>query len=296
MTIGSELRHAREQRGASLREISDRTRIRVPVLRAIENDDFQQVPGTVIMRGFLKLYAREVGLDPDYIGRRYTAQVESNGNGGPATPAVVAVEGGPDGPPQEVSRVPLAVAAVGFAVLAMIATVYLISTRPQEAPAPAQETSGDMAPAASASAVAAPVASVPASPTATPQPQGQPAPGPAVAKTASTAPADKPAPTGTAGTSASTAASSGTLRVDLHATDACWVSVTVDGQSVFTREMLAGEREVVEARREFMLTAGDAAAIRLTLNGQDARPLGTAGKVATLRMTLTSYTQYLAAP
>ena len=76
MTIGSELRHAREQRGASLREISDRTRIRVPVLRAIENDDFQQVPGTVIMRGFLKLYAREVGLDPDLVGNGYLQRWE----------------------------------------------------------------------------------------------------------------------------------------------------------------------------------------------------------------------------
>jgi cytoskeleton protein RodZ len=294
MTIGSELRHAREQRGASLREISDRTRIRVPVLRAIENDDFQQVPGTVIMRGFLKLYAREVGLDPDYIGRRYTAQVESNGNGGPATPAVVAVEGGPDGPPQEVSRVPLAVAAVGFAVLAMIATVYLISTRPQEAPAQAQETSGDVAPAASASAVAAPVASVPASPTATPQPQGQPAPGPAVAKTASTAPADKPAPTGTAGTSASTAASSGTLRVDLHATDACWVSVTADGQQIAFRMLNPGERINVRASNEAVVRIGIPANLSITINDRPVRPFERPGTPTTLRITPANYQQFLA--
>ena len=77
MTIGSELREAREQRGISLREIAERTNIRLPVLRAIENDDFRALPGSVIMRGFLKLYAREVGLDPDDIGRRYTAQSSS---------------------------------------------------------------------------------------------------------------------------------------------------------------------------------------------------------------------------
>ena len=78
MAIGSDLREAREQRGVSLREISERTKIRQAVLRAIENDDFQGLPGSVIMRGFLKLYAKEVGLDPDDVGRRYTAQVESS--------------------------------------------------------------------------------------------------------------------------------------------------------------------------------------------------------------------------
>jgi cytoskeletal protein RodZ len=60
MTIGSEFRQAREERGLTLVEISKRTAIRVPALRAIERDDFQQLPGGVISRGFLKLYAREV--------------------------------------------------------------------------------------------------------------------------------------------------------------------------------------------------------------------------------------------
>ena len=62
MSIGIELRQAREARGIPLRDIADRTKIRLSVLRAIENDDFEHVPGSVIMRGFLKLYAREVGL------------------------------------------------------------------------------------------------------------------------------------------------------------------------------------------------------------------------------------------
>lgn len=76
MTIGSELRAARERHGLSLKALAKRTTIRVSVLRAIENDDFQHVPGSVIMRGFLKLYAREVELDPEDIGRRYTAACE----------------------------------------------------------------------------------------------------------------------------------------------------------------------------------------------------------------------------
>ena len=42
MTIGAELRQARERHGLSVRDISDRTKIRQAVLRAIEDDDFAQ--------------------------------------------------------------------------------------------------------------------------------------------------------------------------------------------------------------------------------------------------------------
>jgi hypothetical protein len=74
------------------------------------------------------------------------------------------------------------------------------------------------------------------------------------------------------------------------------VSVTVDGRAAFAREMRAGERELVEGRQEVTVTAGDASALRLTVNGQDARPLGAAGRVVTVRLTLADYKQYLAAP
>jgi cytoskeleton protein RodZ len=76
-TIGAQLQQAREQRGLTLAAMSERTKIRVPILQAIERDDFQQLPGGIISRGFLKVYAREVGLDADAIARRFAAEFEA---------------------------------------------------------------------------------------------------------------------------------------------------------------------------------------------------------------------------
>ncbi len=58
--------------------------------------------------------------------------------------------------------------------------------------------------------------------------------------------------------------------------------------------MRAGERLTLEVRRELVLTAGDAGALTLTLNGQNARSLGKAGENVTTRVTLANFKEYLA--
>ncbi|OYY71125.1 MAG: hypothetical protein B7Y44_02155 [Sphingomonadales bacterium 28-55-16] len=61
--IGARLKKAREGANFSLQDISDRTRISLRFLTAIENDDFAALPGRVYIFGFTKAYARAVGLD-----------------------------------------------------------------------------------------------------------------------------------------------------------------------------------------------------------------------------------------
>ncbi len=60
----SDLRHARERLGLSLRDIAERTKIRTSILGAIENNEVDHLPPPIFTRGFVKAYAREVGLDP----------------------------------------------------------------------------------------------------------------------------------------------------------------------------------------------------------------------------------------
>jgi cytoskeletal protein RodZ len=62
-TIGERLRHAREERGIGLREISDQTRISVRYLEAIEADDYKRLPGGIYSRSFIRAYARSIGFD-----------------------------------------------------------------------------------------------------------------------------------------------------------------------------------------------------------------------------------------
>jgi cytoskeletal protein RodZ len=60
----SELRRTRERLGFSLRDIADRTKIREAILHAIEHNETDRLPPPIFTRGFVKAYARELGLDP----------------------------------------------------------------------------------------------------------------------------------------------------------------------------------------------------------------------------------------
>lgn len=62
-TLGERLKQAREARGVSLREISDQTRIATRYLEAIENNDYKVLPGGVFNKGFIKSFAKYVGVD-----------------------------------------------------------------------------------------------------------------------------------------------------------------------------------------------------------------------------------------
>src|SRR5437899_7823555 len=76
MDIGAELRNARKARNLSIEEIARVTKISPSVLRAIDRNDFSSVPGGLFTRGFLRAYAREVGLDPEEIVQLYRTEFE----------------------------------------------------------------------------------------------------------------------------------------------------------------------------------------------------------------------------
>jgi cytoskeletal protein RodZ len=71
-TIGALLRRQREQRRMSLHEVSRVTRIPLASLEAIEADRYDDLPGEVFARGFLRAYAQAVGLSSHDVLARYT--------------------------------------------------------------------------------------------------------------------------------------------------------------------------------------------------------------------------------
>jgi cytoskeleton protein RodZ len=77
MDVGGELRQARTARKLSLGDVSSRTKINQDILRAIEENRFDRVPGGLFTRGFLRAYAREVHLDPEAIVAKYRAGFEA---------------------------------------------------------------------------------------------------------------------------------------------------------------------------------------------------------------------------
>ncbi len=73
-TIGAALSQAREAAGLSLDEVADRTKVRPGLLKSIEADDHDKLPALTYSVGFVKAYARTVGLDADAAGERYRTE------------------------------------------------------------------------------------------------------------------------------------------------------------------------------------------------------------------------------
>src|SRR6202035_1841975 len=70
-TFGEGLKREREMRGVTLEEISAATRIAKRFLQAIENEDWNQLPGGVFNRGFVRAVARYLGLDEENLVAEY---------------------------------------------------------------------------------------------------------------------------------------------------------------------------------------------------------------------------------
>ncbi|NLG68077.1 MAG: helix-turn-helix domain-containing protein, partial [Firmicutes bacterium] len=156
--LGAMLREAREARGLSLQAVSERTRIRAPFLEAIEEGRYEELPGPVYTRGFLKLYARAVGLDPARVLAAWereapqAARPEPVESGPPRRerarpwwmpdPLLRAIE------PRE--RVRAAVAATLIVVVVAVAGTWLLSTATRPRPSDVARTPGPLEPLPSA--------------------------------------------------------------------------------------------------------------------------------------------------
>ncbi len=97
-------------RGVSLEEISAATRISTRFLEALENDHWDQLPGGVFNRGFIRSVARFLGLDEDSLVAEYALETKNRTEGGMI----------PD-PPMEMRR-NWGPAIVAFGLLAAILT------------------------------------------------------------------------------------------------------------------------------------------------------------------------------
>jgi cytoskeletal protein RodZ len=72
--IGSTLREARVRRSLTLQQIEEDTKIRVKYVQAMENEDFDIMPGPTYVKGFLRTYSEYLGLDPEVIIGEYRSR------------------------------------------------------------------------------------------------------------------------------------------------------------------------------------------------------------------------------
>ena len=255
--FGGKLREARERRGVTLRQIAGATKISVRVLEALERNDISLLPGGIFSRAFVRSYAIEVGLDPEATIQDFIAAFphDSVTAGHPRSNQIEDHEAIESDRRTATTFLRLGVISVPIAVI-----VLYFATAGRHTMSARQ--TAEPPPAALAGAAPSPARD--ASPSAA-----------AADPAAVTAPAEEH------------------LTIGLSAKKPCWVSATVDGQKAIERLLQSGEQKTLEVRREMVLTAGDASAISLTLNGAEARPLGKSGEVVTTRVNLANFKDYL---
>jgi cytoskeleton protein RodZ len=139
-SIGEALRSAREAQGKSVEDAAAATRIRPSYLEALEEEHFEQLGGNVYAKGFLRSYARFLGVDPDPLLDAYRAQER------PDAPlfehAPTAIRGGRAGPRRGPTWLAVAIACVSIILVVSLWSLLRpapdpTSAQPPFAPEPA---------------------------------------------------------------------------------------------------------------------------------------------------------------
>ena len=255
--LGTRLRQARERRGISLRQIATSTKISIGVLEALERNDFSKLPGGIFGRAFVRSYAQEVGVDPERTVEEFLAAQTPEPHAAVPHPATrhVDQEDGAFESQQRMAGVALKLALVSLPIAAVI--VYFTLGRSGRPPASSAAT---------------------------------PPPSPVVRSQPVAPSAQMPLPQVPDHTAA--AEDEGVV-LEVAPSAACWVSLTVDGTLVLSRVMQPGERISRRLREGALVQVGDAGAFAFTLNGREARPLGGAGEVKSVRITPDNYQTFL---
>jgi cytoskeleton protein RodZ len=271
MTFSDELREAREQRGITLRQISERTNVAVSLLDALERGRFEKLPGGIFSRAFVRAYAREVGLDPDEAVQRFLAECASYPADRTKSPAAGTPEDHARAVAEEASVTQRRMAALQV-VTAIVGGIFLFAaitygmvrlfSGPEQAEQPRQSR---------------------------PAPTDQRMP--AVEETAEAPPAS--APEGITVQRVRTTAAAEHLTIDIQPQAPCWVRLVIDDRVAFARLLGPGDRVVRRAEERIVVRVGDAAAFQYTLNDSPGRSLGAAGEVVTARIDKDNLEQFI---
>lgn len=299
-SVGEFFRQVRETKGLTVDEVASKTRIRADFVKALEDGNFAKLPDQVFARGFVRSYARSLGLDEEdaihrfvqSAGAFYDKQDERE------RLKVRQVE---EERKRQANRKAVAV-AIGIAVLTLIfllsreqssvlrrGTSELTSNkRATHTTKDAGETGARQEPEptpvpAKPNEVVPPAAQKPSGESR----QNESAGGHAVvaatkpeADLVSTASPGTDGPLGGISIDGASSTSDGQLALDLEASELSWVVVQIDSGSPQEALLRPGEKAHWKAQDQFVLTLGNAGGVKAELNGKPLKPFGPSGKVA----------------
>jgi cytoskeletal protein RodZ len=119
--LGEFLRKARSERGLSLEDVQESTKIRKRYLEAIEEGKYSILPGTFYARAFIKQYSEAVGLDPEEVLKSYSHEIPAPETETSSEP--VRMKRRPVNPPERNSRWASIVLMIAFPLL-ILGVIY----------------------------------------------------------------------------------------------------------------------------------------------------------------------------
>jgi cytoskeletal protein RodZ len=288
-SIASELKSQREKQNLSLSQIAADTHISLRHLQSLEEGRFDDLPGGIYNRAFLRAYCESLNLDQLEILQRYDSEISPRSEKTPKYKTQIQ----PQTPsirihPIAVWSILLLISAMGvFLSRKWISSVFSpyfsnSSTRSATYLPPKQP------PVAALSNNNAPVLS-------TSSPSQVPQESPASLLESSLESRGITQKAIPAGDSSSTTApqlssvvSSYPLLLEVTGKEQCWISVMRDGNSVFRRVLEPGEVQSFSAEEKLFIIVGNAGGIGLKINGKSAKPLGKSGEVIKLLIDQTT--------
>jgi cytoskeleton protein RodZ len=300
--FGDRMRREREMRGITLEEISESTKISKRSLQALEEEDFDLLPGGIFNRGFVRAYARFLGIDEEQAVADFVAAENPEPASEDKFPLIL--EDRKTQPPLNPKRslVPVILALL---LLAAVAGAWTLWNK-HKAQHVANESQG--------SETSVPASQTPEQPRSDP-PVNMNDPGAATShgaeklnstqpdQNASSAPpaagndsdpsepsasndsTGKPNSAGDSSSADSTPVSKQAFTISVKATEDSWISIVADGKPKGEGILNAEKRRSVTAGKELVLVTGNAGGIEVSYNGKLIAPLGKKQQKRTVTFT-----------
>lgn len=290
--IGTYLRRLRKEQSISLEEVAAHTYIRASLLKALEEAQQESLPEPVYIQGFIRRYADFLELDGNALAMTFPIKLPPIELSEQLLEAEVI--GGKkydvnnDGErPKEESASPLEkfslpslpenlslpsipyLPYISAVTLIVVGGILYLLNRPQTSPSVVQNKPSSTVEQKQVESTVAPT---------TPKSNLD-------SPTSSTSSTPSPTPVQPVAATPENTAPNTPFQVTAQFQDRSWMRVTVDGKVEFEGVIPKGEKKSWTAKEKIVIRAGNAGAVLASVNNQEAKPLGEAGKVAEVTLT-----------
>ena len=266
-TFGARLKREREQRKITLDEIALSTKIGTRFLTALEEEQFDQLPGGIFNKGFVKAYARHLGINEDqavadYVAASHTTLPETSPEESPELAVMASRVPRTDASPT--TGLPWGLFAIALLIVAFGLAIWGFYSRDKSAkPDPAVPATIEAR-------------------SSTPRPESIAQALPESGSASAVSPTQTTVHETPASPSPDAVSNPGAFLVQIKAREDSWVAISADGREIMQDTLSASEQKSIGAREEIVIKTGNAGALDISFNGRKLPSQGAFNQVKTL--------------